>query len=317
MHIERLGPVFGAEVSDLSLTPDLSQSEIDEILAALARHEILVFRDQEMTAAEQLALGRRFGELVISPFSPNADDAPELIVLDNGVDARPLTDIWHADETYRATPPKITMLKAVISPELGGDTIFCSMRAVYAGLSDRMQRHIAGLTALHGFGRFRSLAGRDPDRLQRLREVEAVMPNPNHPVVAVHPETGHKVLYVNRHFTERINELPEDEGRAILEFLLSQTAHPEFQLRVSWQPGTVVMWDNRSVQHYAGHDYWPQRRRMERVTIAGAAPHGDGEDPVVVVARTPVEGVALDTSQNGSAGEPVLVAPTRQLDRGR
>lgn len=315
MQVTRSGPVLGAEVADLALTPDLGQTQIDELLSALAHHEVLVFRNQEMSAEEQLAFGRRLGELVISPFSPNADDAPELIVLDYGVDSRPLTDIWHADETYRATPPKITMLKAVISPELGGDTMFCSMRAVYAGLSDRMQRHIAGLTARHGFGRFRSLAGHDAERLQRLHEVELTMPHPNHPVVAVHPDTGQKVLYVNRHFTERINELPEDESRAILEFLLAQTARPEFQLRVSWQPGTIVMWDNRSVQHYAGHDYWPQRRRMERVTIAGSAPVGDSDDATVVVERTPVPDVVLDTSQLTGGAESELVAPTRQLDR--
>lgn len=113
------------------------------------------------------------------------------------------------------------------------------------------------------------------------------MPHPNHPVVTVHPATGHKVLYVNRHFTERVTE---DEGRAILEFLLGQTARPEFQLRVSWQPGTIVMGDNCSVQHYAGHDYWPQRGRMERVTVAGQAPVGDCEASGVVVGRTPVLG---------------------------
>lgn len=314
MEVTRIGPAFGAEVSDLDLAGELSDGQIADLTATLARHEVLVFRDQEMSAQQQLSFGRRLGDLVVSPFSPNADDAPELILLDYGAEGRgPLTDIWHADETYRPAPPKITMLKAVISPELGGDTMFCSMRAAYAGLSDRMQRHIGGLTALHGFGRFQSLAGDDPERVRRRHEVELELPHPNHPVVTVHPETGHKVLYVNRHFTERINELPEDEGRAILEFLLAQTARPEHQLRVSWQPGTIVMWDNRSVQHYAGHDYWPQRRRMERVTVAGQPPTGDGESASVAVGRAPVTGVSLDSS--GAEGDAALSAPTRQYDR--
>ena len=313
MRVTRIGPVFGAEVSEVALTADLTDEQLADLTAALARHEVLVFREQQITAQQQLDFGRRLGELVVSPFSPNADDAPELIILDYGVDNKPRTDIWHADETYRPEPPKITILKAVISPELGGDTMFCSMRAAYAGLSDRMQRHIAGLTALHGFGRFQHLVSQDPARVRLLHEVEMAFPHPNHPVVTVHPETGHKVLYVNRHFTERINELPEDEGRAILEFLLNQTARPEFQLRVAWQPGTIVMWDNRSVQHYAGHDYWPQRRRMERVTIAGHAPIGDGESAEVSVQRTPVTDVSLDTS-DPDAG-PSLKAPTREIDR--
>ncbi|MFT5530987.1 MAG: taurine dioxygenase [Candidatus Poriferisodalaceae bacterium] len=310
MEIRRLGPVFGAELTGIDLGGDLDDEDVAAIETALAENGVIVFRAQELASAQQLDLGRRFGELVVSPFSPNADDAPEVIVLDYGAEGRaPLTDIWHADETYRPAPPKFTMLKSVISPELGGDTMFCSMKAAYAGLSDRMQAHIAGLTALHGFGRFQSLAGSDPERVARRHQVELDLPHPNHPVVAVHPVTGHKVLYVNRHFTERINELPEDEGRAILEFLLQQTARPEHQLRVSWQPGTVVMWDNRSVQHYAGHDYWPQRRRMERVTIAGTRPIGDGESAQVTVERTAVIGV--------SAGEAdsALSVPTREYDR--
>jgi len=313
MKATRIGPVFGAEVSEVDLAATHDDAEIAQLMALLARHEVLVFRDQTVTASQQLALGRRLGDLVVSPFSPNDDDAPELIVLDYGQEKRPLTDIWHADETYRPEPPKITMLRAVIVPELGGNTQFCSMRAAYDGLSDRMQQMIAGLTAVHGFGRFQSLAGHDPDRIRLLHEVELKFPHPSHPVVAVHPETGHKVLYVNRHFTERINELPEGEGRAILEFLLAQTARPEFQLSVSWQVGTIVMWDNRSVQHYAGHDYWPQRRRMERVTIAGQAPVPDGESSEVTVERHPVLDVRLDTSDDGS-GTPFKEA-TRQLDR--
>lgn len=309
MQIHRIGPVFGAELGGIQLA-DATAAQTDEIAAALATHEVLVIRDQQMDATQQLHFGRQFGELVISPFSPNADDAPELIVLDytQSSPAR-LTDIWHADETYKAAPPKLTILRAVITPELGGDTMFASMRAAYAGLSDRMQRHIAGLTARHGFGRFDRLLRNDPEGVRKLYEVEQLHPRQDHPVVAMHPETGLPVLYVNRHFSERINELPEDEGRAVLDFLLGQTARPEYQLRVSWEPGTVVMWDNRSVQHYAPHDYFPQRRRMERVTVAGSVPIPDGQSGEVRVDKVEVDDVHVDPG-DGQA------APTRQFQRG-
>ena len=308
MDVRRLGPVFGAEVSGLQLA-EADPAQIAAITAAIAEHEVLVIREQAMDADRQLWFGRQFGELVISPFSPNADDAPELIVLDytHALPAR-LTDIWHADETYRANPPKLTILRAVITPELGGDTMFASMRAAYAGLSDRMQRHVAGLTAVHGFGRFDRLLRADPDGVAKLHRVELDHPRQNHPVVTIHPETGHRVLYVNRHFTERINGLPDDEGRAILEYLLGQAAKPEYQLRVSWEPGTVVMWDNRSVQHYAPHDYFPQRRRMERVTVAGSVPIGDGESSDVHVDRIEVDDVYVDRDETQAA-------PTRQFER--
>ncbi len=310
MEIQRLGPVFGAEIKGLQLTPTMSDNDLATIEEALAEHEVLVFRDQDLSADAQLALGRRFGELVISPFSPNADAAPELIVLDNHPDRpAPLTDIWHADETYRPEPPRLTMLKALIVPELGGDTMFASMRAAYDGLSDRMRALIDGLTAHHGFGRFNRFAAGSAEGLHRLHEVELRLPHPDHPVVAVHPVTGRRVLYVNRHFTERINELPDDEGRAILDFLLTRTATPEVQLRVTWQVGTVTMWDNRSVQHYAPYDYFPQRRRMERVTVAGSAPIPADPPADVQVDRVEVRGVARAEVTGGDA------APVREFER--
>lgn len=308
MKTVRIGPVFGAEVSDVDLARPGAE-EIEAIVRALAEHEVLVFRDQPITAKQQLALGRAFGELVVSPFSPNADRAPELIVLDyNQHSSAPLTDIWHADETYRPAPPKLTILKAVISPELGGDTMFASMRAAYEGLSDRMKRHIAGLTARHGFGRFDQLIGHTPEGRKQVHAVEETFPHPDHPVVTTHPETGRPVLYVNRHFTETINGLPDDEGRAILGFLLEQTARPEHQLRVSWRAGTIVMWDNRSVQHYAPYDYWPQRRRMERVTVAGQPPVGDGASGAVETTRITVDEVYVDPADD-------YERPTRQFER--
>ncbi len=307
MKLSRIGPVFGADVADIDLA-HTSAGEVEAINEALAEHEVLVFRDQPISAEAQLDFGRHFGELVISPFSPNADTAPELILLDyNQHSTSPLTDIWHADETYRPEPPKLTILKAVITPELGGDTMFASMRAAYEGLSDRMKAHIAGLTARHGFGRFQRL-GSSPEGRQRLHAVEDQFPHPDHPLVARHPETGKLVLYVNRHFTESINELPDDEGRAILDFLLGQTIHPEYQLRVSWQPGTLVMWDNRSVQHYAPHDYTPQRRRMERVTVAGTAPLSDGTSGEVHTPKITVDEVYIDPAED-------YVAPQRQFQR--
>jgi taurine dioxygenase len=298
MKTIRIGPVFGAEVTDIDLRHP-TDIDIDGLAAALALHEVLVFRDQPISADEQLEFGRLFGDLVVSPFSPNADEAPELIVLDYNQHATtPLTDIWHADETYRPSPPKFTILKAIITPELGGDTMYASMRAAYEGLSDRMKAHLAGLTAKHGFGRFDRLIGNTPEGRRLVHRVEEQLPHPDHPVVTIHPETNRPVLYVNRHFTESINELPDGEGRAILGYLLEQTAQPEFQLRVSWEPGTIVMWDNRSVQHYAPFDYHPQRRRMERVTVAGDPPLGDGASSAVTVDPVHVTDVYVDPASD-------------------
>ena len=268
---------IGAEIrgADLSRLDDASFRTIHD---ALVQYEVVVLRDQQaMTLDHQMAFGARFGPLSIHPFSPNMDEKPEVIVLDYTADhpaAR--TDIWHADETFRPNPPIVTMLRARILPERGGDTCFSSMSAAYRGLSERMKHYIHGLEAQHDFKPFRSLFGDSAAQRGKLRDLEDRFPNPWHPVVRVHPVSGRRVLYVNPQFTLRIRDMKDDESQSLLNYLFARAHVPEYQLRVKWQPDTVVVWDNRSVQHYAPHDYYPQRRSMERVTITGDIPVGVG-----------------------------------------
>jgi taurine dioxygenase len=266
---------IGAEIRGADLRRPLDRAAFETIHHAFVRHEVLVFRDQDITLEQQMDFGRLFGELSIHPFSPNLDDKPEVIVLDNGADNPPaLTDIWHADETYREAPPMATILRARVVPDVGGDTLFASMSAAYRGLSERMKQYIHGLTARHDIKPFRTLFTQSETHRRKLSEIEAKFPNPWHPVVRVHPVTGRRVLYVNPQFTLQLRDLKEDESQTLLQFLYRQAHIPEYQLRVRWQPDMVVMWDNRSVQHYAAHDYYPQRRTMERVTICGDEPIG-------------------------------------------
>ena len=138
-------------------------------------------------------------------------------------------------------------------PEVGGDTLFASMSAAYRGLSERMKQHIHGLEALHDFKPWRPLFARQ--RPRQAAQARGRFPNPWHPVVRVHPVSGRRVLYVNQQFCVRIKDLKSDESDTLLHFLYRQATIPEYQLRVKWQPNTLVMWDNRSVQHYAVHDY--------------------------------------------------------------
>jgi len=216
-----------------------------------------------------------FGDLSIHPFSPNLADMPELIVLDNHQGNPPrLTDQWHSDETFRETPPMATILRSTITPKLGGDTMFASMSAAYEGLSDEIQRLISGLEGIFDFKPFRTLFSNDPESKKRLREIEDEHPIRTHPVVRVHPESGRKSIFVNPQFTIGIKGMKEEESRALLTMLFDQAKVPEYQFRHHWEQNTMIMWDNRCVLHYAIHDYYPQRRRMERVTIAGDKPFG-------------------------------------------
>lgn len=223
-----------------------------------------------------MAFGRRFGELTVHPFSTNDADTPELIVFDNKEgNPPPPTDIWHSDETFRECPAMGTILCAEIIPSPGGDTSFCSMTALYDGLSDRMQRFLSGLEAMHDFLPFKDLFSSTEEGQSRLRHFEKLYPPIAHPIVRVHPVTGRKAIYVNRAFTLRIKGMDDDEGRMMLDFLYRRTLRHEYHYRHRWLPGTVVFWDNRSVQHSALHDYYPGRRKLDRVTLRGDRPVGD------------------------------------------
>jgi taurine dioxygenase len=286
-EFRRLNGNIGAEVRGLDLRQPLSPALFRALHTVFVQHEVLVFRDQDISLDQQMEFGRLFGELSIHPFSPNLDDKREVIVLDYSANNPPaLTDQWHADETFRVAPPALTILRAKVVPEFGGDTLFASMTAAYHGLSERMKQYIHGLTAVHDFKPWRPLFTSSEAHQSKLRELERQFPNPAHPVVRVHPITGRRLINVNAQFTVSIQGLKDDESRMVLQYLYGRAQIPEFQLRVRWAPNTVVMWDNRSTQHYAPHDYYPQRRTMNRVTVAGDAVQG------VSGPYTPEEGVA-------------------------
>lgn len=309
--VVRLGGNIGAEIRGIDLRRPLDPATYEALNAVFVRHEVLVFRDQDLSIDEQMAFGRHFGELSIHPFSPNLDDKREVIVLDYSADNPPaLTDQWHADETFRAAPPALTILRADVVPEFGGDTLFASMTAAYTGLSERMKGYIHGLEAIHDFKPWRPLFTSSEAHQAKLRELERAFPNPSHPVVRVHPVTGRRLINVNAQFTTKIKGLSHDESEMILGHLYGRAKVPEFQLRVSWRPHTVVMWDNRSVHHYAPHDYYPQRRSMSRVTIAGDAVRGV-EGPY-----TPEEGVAPLPDGHHLPQAARGKRPTREFERG-
>lgn len=285
-RVNRINPNIGAEISGVDLRKPLSAAEFEELHNALCNYEVLVFRGQDVSTDEFMAFGRNFGELSVHPFSPNMEEKPAVIILDNhGKNPPRLTDVWHSDETFRENPPLGTILRCRIAPKIGGDTMFCSMTCAYEGLSDRIQHLIDDLEAVHDFLPFRTLFSNSPGDRAKLRAIEDQFPNPAHPVVRVHPVTKRKILNVNRQFTKHIVGMTDQESRFLLDLLFRQIDTPEYQLRVRWEANQIVFWDNRSTQHYAVHDYFPQRRRMERITIIGDRPVGAAEGRTAVIER--------------------------------
>jgi taurine dioxygenase len=271
-QVERMGARLGAEIRGLDLAKEWDPATFKAFEAALIEHQVVYLRDQHLTTAQHVAMSRAFGDLEVHPMRPQGE-FPEILVLDNHKDNPVLsTDVWHSDTTFRKCPTKYTILRCQIMPKVGGDTLWANMEAAYEGLSPMFREMIEGLRAVHDFQNFRVLYKKTEEDQAKLRRMEELFPNPSHPVVRTHPVTGRKCIFVNPQFTLRIEGLKPDESRAILAVLFEQAHVPEYQFRLRWQPGTIVFWDNRSTQHYAANDYYPERRRMERTAVVGDEP---------------------------------------------
>jgi taurine dioxygenase len=241
---------------------------IAELRQALLDYKVLFFRDQQVTSAQHVAFARRFGDLEVHPFIPGNGEHPELVRFAKSADVGGYENGWHSDVSWRAVPSMAAVLHAVAVPPTGGDTLFADMCAAYDGLPDDTKARIGDLVAVHDH--VSSFGHQVPP--ERREEIRAQYPPVEHPVVRTHPETGRQLLYVNRFFTSHIVGLDPEESRALIEELSRRAEIVEYQCRFQWTPDAVVMWDNRSVQHYACSDYWPSVRVMERASIVGDAP---------------------------------------------
>lgn len=267
-------PTIGAEISGLDLDRPLSSGEGDLLRAAWLRFKVVFFRDQDISHESHVRLGRFFGELEGHPVIPSVEGYPEILRIE-GVEGVQLTaetlapfqayNKWHTDVTFRERPSIASILRARHLPPLGGDTMWTDAAAAYAGLPQAVKDRIEGLEAEHDI--VRSFGGRvsEEKRAQLARDFPPV----RHPVVRTHPETAERILYVNYTFTTRIVGLPEEESDSLLRLLFDRIKVPEYQVRFRWTPNAIGIWDNRSTQHYAVGDYWPEYRLLERVTVSG------------------------------------------------
>jgi taurine dioxygenase len=274
IQITRVARALGAVVSGVDISKDLEQSVIDRLGELLVEHQILFFREQPISPEAQARFAARFGSLHVHPIYPVLPELPEILLLDNHAAFLPDNDNWHTDVTFSETPPLAGILAAKRIPSSGGDTLWSSNFAAYEALSEPLRRFLDGLTAQHSIAksfpaeRWQS----DPAFKERYERAVAKYPPVRHPVVRTHPVSGRKALFVNEGFTTHINELSAEESRALLAFLYTHSARPEFTVRWRWQVDDVAFWDNRVTQHYAIADYLPERRTMHRATVNGDKP---------------------------------------------
>ncbi|MER5519529.1 TauD/TfdA family dioxygenase [Streptomyces sp. NPDC002763] len=268
LTVERITPVLGAEVSGVDLSQEIPAEQLDEIRIAFLDHHVLVFRDQTITAEDHKRFAAAFGELrPVNPPPPEGD--PYILEIRTTSAAADVAgNGWHADGTADAEPSLGSMLYITEIPEpgCGGDTLFANMHLAYAMLSPAMRSLLDPLTAIHDGAQ--ALAGYTPP-------ADYVIPKSEHPLVARHPETDRRLLYVNRAYTSRVPQLSAQESRALLDMLFDMIAcRPVLHCRVRWAPGTLVFWDNRCVQHHATYDYYPYARYGQRVAINGGPVKG-------------------------------------------
>jgi len=277
LQIRPLAGALGAEVTGVAVDR-IDDAGFQALRGALQRFGVLCIRNQELTRDSQLAFAKRWGTPDQHPIANAIEGYPEIIrVLKPAGESAFFGTSWHTDNSFFECPSAITVLYGEKVPPQGGDTLFASMERAHETLSAPLRAFIEPMQAVHSAGR-----AYDPrttgdakysgDAAITYTYSDAIYDETEHPIVRTHVETGRKSLYVNEMFTERIVGLEAHESDALLKMLYAHATRPEFCCRVRWFDGTLTLWDNRFVQHYAIDDYADYERLMYRVTIGGERP---------------------------------------------
>jgi taurine dioxygenase len=256
-------PHIGAEIGNVDLTRPLSNRQVQELHDAIIAHGVIFFRDQKIDFESHERLVRYFGEPHIhvggeGTASKTIPGHPAIRKQYFDASSKRVSgEEWHSDQSCAEIPPMYSILyQEQVPPDGGGDTMFSSAYKAYEELSPGMKTYLEDKTATHD-------GGRAFDKRQN------VYPRSIHPIVVRHPESGRKLLFVNREFTSHINEVPTAESRGVLEFLYEHLARPHWSMRFRWTNHSIAFWDNRCTQHYAIWDYWPNVRSGYRMFVKG------------------------------------------------
>jgi taurine dioxygenase len=265
----------GAEITGVNLGEPLTDFSYQIIRRALCEWGVLFFREQNITPAQHLDFGKRFGELHVSKTISKVPGYPLVgEVRKEPNQARNIGGNWHSDHSFAEIPPLGSILVARELPDIGGDTLFANMSSAYEKLSNGMKMMLEGLSAVHAKKKALQSSNLSAERQVSTNELEkmggAVEEQFIHPVVVKHPETGRRILYVNPTYTVRFDGWTEQESKPLLQFLFEQGSSPENICRFDWEVDSVVFWDNRTVWHYAINDYQGKRRVLHRVSVSGS-----------------------------------------------
>jgi taurine dioxygenase len=268
---------FGAEVLGVQVAA-VDDDTFPAVYAAFLEHQLLLFRDQILLPADQVAFARRFGEVQVHVMDQyHAGEHPELYTLSNlGADGRPSgrhpdrgTLAWHTDGSWRRATGQATMLYAEQMPQSGGDTSFADMYSAYAALDPPDQARLAGLRAIHNLNFSRNRRHGEEPMTEAQRQA---VPPVDHPVLRTHPETGRKCIFLGDH-AETIQGMDYAQGRAFVDALNERIVAAARVYTHRWRPGDFMAWDNRCLMHKAeSYDTAREPRVIRRCTVLGEVP---------------------------------------------
>jgi taurine dioxygenase len=288
IRVEPLTGFVGAELFDVDVAR-IDDATFAEIRHAFHEHSVIFFRDQQLDSDSLGAFAERFAPLSVTYAREGSNSHPVGRMhraADTPRSVRNLGDRWHADQSSNERPNMGVALYCLEAPSYGGDTLFASLCAAYDMLSPGLKAVCEPLIALHSMAGIYGTDGRggvgttkpfayegtaaklDEAMLARIRE------RIRHPLICTHPQTGRPILYVTGNHMVGIEGMNDLEAAPLLQLLNNHVVRPEFTCRFRWKQGSLAVWDNRCVQHYAANDYEGFARTMLRAEMAGTRPYG-------------------------------------------
>jgi len=262
MNITKLGSV-GAQIDGISLHSILNNQEvISDIKKAFVNNSVLVFKNQHLNPSDLLSVAKIIGKPLKHPIFPGLSDYPEIIKIKNLGEMYHTNAHWHSDVTFEEEPPDATFLYSLEVPDVGGDTLFSNQFLAYESLNDELKTQLSKKKAFHSNASILNLMGGDTSGAKRVL----------HPIFRTHPDVGKKALYVTQAFVEKIEDMDKKKSEDTLAILYSAACQQEFIYRHKWSKRDLLIWDNRSVQHFAEHGYGDKVRTMHRITTTGSKP---------------------------------------------
>jgi alpha-ketoglutarate-dependent taurine dioxygenase len=277
--VEPLTGACGAEITGVDLRKPLGDEVLSEVMTAFEHFLVIMLRDQDLTNEQHKTFSRYFGELTELPQAPiYAGDRQMQEVRREAhepVSVVPFTR-FHTDSPFLARPPLCMVMRAIDAPRFGGDTAFANMYLAYEELSEGLKEVLGRLKVVYsGRDIWSKNAKLDKEKQLRLREshdfTEDQLENA-HPAVRSHPRTGRKALYVTPAYFKRFDGWSDEDSRPLLEYLAHMPHKLQYQCRIRWKPNTLIVWDNRFLQHCGIHDYENERRHLVRTTVIGERP---------------------------------------------